>query len=111
MRTSVMMRSVSALRTAAAILAGGRARRFGGLDKSRLVVRGRPIIVSQVAVLQTVTDRVFVVGPDDGRFADLGLTVYADRIAGAGAIGGLYTALDAADADIVVVVACDQPFL
>ncbi len=96
---------------AAAILAGGRARRFGGRDKSRLVVLGLPIIIRQVQVLQRVAAPVFVVGPDPARFADLGLAVYADRVADAGALGGLYTALDVSDADLVITVACDLPFL
>ena len=59
--------------TSAAILAGGQARRFGGQDKSRLVVHGRSIIVRQVEVLQRVADEVFVVARDPERFADLGL--------------------------------------
>jgi molybdopterin-guanine dinucleotide biosynthesis protein A len=96
---------------AAAILAGGQARRFGGRDKSRLVVVGRTIIVRQVEVLQRITPEVFVVSGDAGRFADLALPVHADLIPGAGAIGGVYTALEAAAADRVIVVACDLPFL
>jgi molybdopterin-guanine dinucleotide biosynthesis protein A len=96
---------------AAAILAGGRARRFGGLDKSRLVVGGRTIIARQLDVLQQVAGEVFVVGPTDGRFADLGVLVHADVIAGCGALGGLHTALEVAHADRVLVVACDLPFL
>ena len=52
--------------TAAAILAGGQARRFGGRDKSRLVVEGRPIIVRQVEVLQRVAHDIFIVGPRAG---------------------------------------------
>jgi molybdopterin-guanine dinucleotide biosynthesis protein A len=96
---------------AAAILAGGRARRFGGRDKSRLVVGGRTIIVRQLEVLQQLTSDVFVVGPADGRFDDLGVRVYPDRIPDAGALGGLYTALDAATTERVLVVACDLPFL
>jgi molybdenum cofactor guanylyltransferase len=97
--------------TSAAILAGGQARRFGGQDKSRLVVHGRSIIVRQVEVLQRVAAEVFVVARDPERFADLGLTVHIDRIPGTGAIGGIYTALDAARGDRVLVVACDLPFL
>jgi molybdopterin-guanine dinucleotide biosynthesis protein A len=96
---------------AAAILAGGHARRFGGLDKSRLVVGGRTIIARQLDVLQHVAREVFVVGPTDGRFADLGVMVHADIIAGCGALGGLHTALAVAHADRVLVVACDLPFL
>jgi molybdopterin-guanine dinucleotide biosynthesis protein A len=97
--------------TAGAIIAGGRARRFGGRDKSRLVVEGRPIIVRQVDILQRVAATLFVVAPDASRFADLGLPVYADRIGGAGALGGIYTALEAAREDYVLTVASDLPFL
>ena len=96
---------------AAAILAGGQARRFGGRDKSRLVVGGRTIIVRQLDVLQQVAGEVFIVGPTDGRFADVGVPVHADRVAGGGALGGLVTALEVARADRVIVVACDLPFL
>lgn len=96
---------------AAAILAGGRARRFGGRDKSRLLVQGRSIINRQMDVLQQVTDEIFVVAPEAGRFADLGVPVYADEIAGAGAVGGIYTALTSATRELVLVVACDLPFL
>jgi molybdopterin-guanine dinucleotide biosynthesis protein A len=97
--------------TSAAILAGGQARRFGGQDKSRLVVHGRSIIVRQVEVLQRVAAEVFVVAHDPARFADLGLTVHVDRVPGTGAIGGIYTALEAARGERVIVVACDLPFL
>jgi molybdopterin-guanine dinucleotide biosynthesis protein A len=102
---------VTAFPTAAAILAGGRARRFGGADKSRLIVEGRPIIVRQLEVLQQVTTDVFVVSSEPARFADLGLRVYADRTPGLGVMGGLETALDVATADNVLAVGCDLPFL
>ena len=95
----------------AAILAGGEARRFGGRDKSRLVVDGRSIIVRQVEVLQRVAGEILIIASDASRFADLGLPVHADVIAGAGAMGGLYTALEAASSELVIVVACDLPFL
>jgi molybdopterin-guanine dinucleotide biosynthesis protein A len=97
--------------TSAAILAGGRASRFGGQDKCRLIVDGRSIIIRQVEILQRVASEVIVIGPDPARFADLGLPVHPDRVANAGAIGGVYTALDAAAGDSVLVVACDLPFL
>jgi molybdopterin-guanine dinucleotide biosynthesis protein A len=96
--------------TAAAILAGGRARRFAGRDKSRLVVEGLPIIIRQLQVLQLVASQIFVVGPPE-RFADLDVPVYTDRIPGAGALGGIDTALEVADRDNILAVACDLPFL
>lgn len=98
-------------KTAAAIVAGGGARRFGGQDKGRLVVAGRTIIVRQVEVLQRVASELLVVAPDPARFADLPVTVVPDRVAGLGAIGGIDAALHATALDRVVVVACDLPFL
>jgi molybdopterin-guanine dinucleotide biosynthesis protein A len=96
---------------AAAIVAGGRARRFAGRDKSRLLVEGRPIITRQLDVLQQLTARIFIVSNDPVRFADLDVPVYPDRVPDAGVIGGIDAALHAADADCVIAVACDMPFL
>ena len=44
--------------TSAAILAGGRARRFGGRDKSALLVGGRTILERQIDALDGVVDRI-----------------------------------------------------
>src|SRR5438552_4793827 len=111
MRASGMIAPVTRDDTSAAILAGGRARRLGGLDKSRLVVSGQPIIVRQLAVLQPIAREVFVVAPDTSRFVDLNVRVCPDVVAGAGAIGGILTAVECADAPFVIVIACDLPFL
>jgi molybdopterin-guanine dinucleotide biosynthesis protein A len=96
---------------AAAILAGGRARRFGGLDKSRVRVEGRSIINRQMDVLQQLTAEIFIVAGDAGRFTDLGVPVHPDILPNAGALGGIHTALETASADLVITVACDLPFL
>jgi molybdopterin-guanine dinucleotide biosynthesis protein A len=97
--------------TAAAIIAGGRARRLGGQEKRDLVVEGRTIIVRQVDVLQRLAHDVFIVGHAPERYATLGLPVHPDDIPGAGVLGGIHTALGVARADAVLVVACDMPFL
>jgi len=95
----------------AAILAGGLARRLGGLDKSRLMVEGQRIIDRQVEILQRLTGRGVIIANDAERFVDLGVPVHADVRPGLGPIGGLLTALRCAAADLVLVVACDLPFL
>jgi molybdopterin-guanine dinucleotide biosynthesis protein A len=51
------------------------------------------------------------VAPDAERFADLRVQIHADLVPGAGALGGLYTALEVSSAEQVIVVACDLPFL
>jgi molybdopterin-guanine dinucleotide biosynthesis protein A len=98
----------------AAILAGGRATRYGGRDKGGLLVGGRPILERQLAELSGVTDDLMVVvgaGPDrplpDGAVA----RVVYDRVADCGPLGGLEAALEAARDDVVVVVAGDMPFV
>jgi molybdenum cofactor guanylyltransferase len=81
----------------AAILAGGQATRFGGRDKSALVVDGRTIRERQIAELLHVTKDILI--------------ITKDIVPGCGPLGGLHTALTEARGDAVFVVACDMPFL
>jgi len=94
----------------AAILAGGRARRLGGLDKSRLVIGGRTILQRHIELLHGLVDRVIVVAGEPGLFADAGVTVLADARPGCGSLGGIYTAVAGADSPVLVL-ACDMPFV
>ena len=95
----------------AAILAGGRATRLGGADKASLVVGGLRIVERQLAALRTVSRDVRIVANDAARYADLGVRVVPDLVAGAGPLGGLYTALADARHERVLVLACDLPFV
>lgn len=98
-------------RISAAILAGGRARRFGGADKAALVIDGRRILDRQLAALSPLTDDICIVANDPDRYAGCQTRVIADAIPGAGPLGGLYSALSAARYDPVLVLACDLPFV
>lgn len=95
----------------AAILAGGRARRLGGAEKSSLLVGHATILERQLDALTGVAARVFVVARDPASVDARGLRVVPDRLPGAGALGGLYTALVEAESPHVLVLACDLPFL
>lgn len=95
----------------AAIIAGGRGRRLGGVDKSDLVIGGRCIIERQLAVLGQVAPHVLVVTDDHHRFRASGLRVCGDRLPGAGPLGGLHTALTRSPGPRTLVVAGDLPFL
>ena len=94
----------------AAILAGGRARRFGGRPKALLPFGDRRIIDRQIAVLDAVADRVAVVTTDRERYGALGIPIWEDLVPGAGPLGGIYTALVRAAARTLVV-AGDMPFI
>jgi molybdopterin-guanine dinucleotide biosynthesis protein A len=99
------------VRVTAAILAGGLARRMNGVDKGSLSIGGMRIIERQIAALRQVADSILVVGGDASRFDALGVRAVGDVIAGAGALGGIYSALVASTDPRTLVVACDMPFL
>lgn len=95
----------------AAILAGGRAQRMGGADKSTLVVGGERIIDRQLATLEAVADTILVVGGAPERFTYPGVREVPDVVPASGALGGICSALAASSHAWTLVVACDMPFL
>jgi molybdopterin-guanine dinucleotide biosynthesis protein A len=96
---------------AAAILAGGHARRLGGVNKGTLTIGATAIVDRQLDVLRSVASEVFVVGRHDPAWTDRGLRVVADEVADAGPLSGIYTAIRCSPCDRTLVVACDMPFL
>jgi molybdopterin-guanine dinucleotide biosynthesis protein A len=94
----------------AAILTGGRATRMGGARKATLTLGGLRIIDRQLAVLQHVSDTIFIVSSSDAP-ADAPLEIVRDRYPDHGALGGIYTAIEASPSDRTLVVGCDMPFL
>lgn len=102
---------VPAPATSGAILAGGRARRFGGVDKSALLVNGQRIVERHLDLLRRLSPHVFIVGHTPERFAALGAGVVEDVVADAGPLGGLLTAVSRAEAPQVIVLACDLPLV
>jgi len=104
----------------AAILAGGQARRLGGRDKSALRVGDGSILDRQLRVLRPLTPHILIVAGHGHTTpwpailqseAGEDLRVVGDLIPGAGALGGLYTALVEAPTEQVLVIACDMPFV
>ena len=94
----------------AAIIAGGEARRLGGRPKGMLAFGATSIIERQIALLREVTNTLVIVA-NDRAYASFGVPIVEDVLPGAGALGGIYTALVTATTDQVLVVACDMPFL
>jgi molybdopterin-guanine dinucleotide biosynthesis protein A len=92
----------------AAILAGGKAARFHGVDKGALVVDGRPIFERQLAEVSQLTADIMLVG---GRASHERVRALQDRIPGCGPLGGLHAALTGAHGEVVLVLACDMPYI
>lgn len=94
------------------LLAGGEARRFGGLPKGLAIVDEIRIADRILAALRGATDRQIVVSNDPG--ADdwfPKLRVVEDDTPGLGPLAGIETALRAAKGAAVIVVAWDMPFV
>ncbi len=95
----------------AAILAGGRAARFGGRDKSGLVVHGESILRRQLRELAQVAGDILIVGRHPDRETTGTARVIDDHVPGCGPLGGLHTALAESIGDAVAIVACDMPYI
>jgi molybdopterin-guanine dinucleotide biosynthesis protein A len=97
------------------ILAGGLARRMGGVDKGRLVLDGRSLLDRVIDRLGPQTGRMALNANGDAqRFAEYGLPVFADTVAGyPGPLAGVLAGMDwAAEAGLshIVTAAADTPF-
>src|ERR1700687_359380 len=98
----------------AAILTGGRARRFGGCDKGALVVDRRSIRDRQMTELSALTADVLIVGSPVAAAPDAWSGAWravSDTRPGCGPLGGLHTALCEARGDAIIVIACDMPYV
>jgi len=64
-----------------------------------------------LSLVRGLTSHILIVAGDRAEARADGIPVVADRIRGAGALGGLHTALVEAPTEQVLVIACDMPFL
>lgn len=94
------------------VLAGGSSRRLGR-DKATLRFGGAPLLKIVVDRITHVCDHVVVAVDQPERYQELRLPakLVADAAPGLGPISGLQSGLQACDAEHVLVVACDLPFL
>jgi molybdopterin-guanine dinucleotide biosynthesis protein A len=94
-----------------AIQAGGRSERMGR-DKALLPLAGRPLITHVLERAAPLGGDILVTTnkPTDYGFLG-GVRLVPDEQPGAGALAGLQTALRAARHEVVLVLACDLPFV
>ena len=93
-----------------AILAGGRARRLGGIPKGLLLREGRPLLAHLLALAPRFADTLLVTS-DPKPYVDFGVRSVADVVPERGAPGGVHAALSHARTPWVLVVAADMPFV
>ncbi|MGB9673983.1 MAG: molybdenum cofactor guanylyltransferase [Anaerolineales bacterium] len=91
------------------IQAGGESRRMGR-DKALVPFLGQPLIQRVLERLRHIADEHIITTNHPANYRFLGLPLITDIFPGRGALGGLYTALQAARYPYVAIVACDMPF-
>jgi molybdopterin-guanine dinucleotide biosynthesis protein A len=100
-------------RVAGVILAGGQGRRMGGADKGLIDYRGRPLIEWVLAALAPQVEQIVISANRNlDRYAAYGRRVLPDTLPDyPGPLAGVLAALQAVDADWLLVVPCDTPHL
>jgi len=93
-----------------AILAGGQSKRMGR-DKALLVADGQLLIERVIDRVKPLSDDLFINTNSPEKYAQFGLRCVVDVYPGKAALGGIYSALLAAQHPYVLVVACDMPLL
>ncbi|MFA5121254.1 molybdenum cofactor guanylyltransferase MobA [Zavarzinia sp.] len=95
------------------ILAGGRARRLGGGDKTLLPLGGRPLLGHVIERLAPQCAELLLnANGDPARFAGFGLAVVPDPVAGQpGPLAGVLAGLRRAGSRRLLTVPGDAPFL
>ena len=96
----------------AVILAGGQAKRMGGVDKGLQPLQGKPLFQFIYDRLHSQVEHISVnANRNQAIYAVAGLPVFGDNIEGfQGPLSGILTALERADTDFVLFVPCDSPF-
>jgi molybdopterin-guanine dinucleotide biosynthesis protein A len=95
------------------ILAGGRARRMGGLDKGLTPFAGRPLVAWVIEALAPQVGALLIsANRNREAYAAFGHPVIADDIEGfQGPLAGIASAMDAARTPWILTAPCDGPFL
>lgn len=95
------------------VLAGGLARRMGGVDKGLIAFAGKPMVAHVLERLRPQVDEILInANREIDQYEVYGYPVIPDEIEGfAGPLAGLHRGMSAAHQPFVLTVPCDSPFL
>lgn len=97
----------------AVILAGGLARRMGGVDKGLVKIADKPMVQYTLDTLTPLVDSIVInANRSIEEYQALGAPVIPDTLVGhQGPLAGLSAGINALQSDYVVMCPCDSPFL
>jgi len=91
------------------ILAGGQSSRMG-TDKGLMLLNSEPMISYLIKLLKPIVEEVIIVAKSE-KYKVFGLSVFPDKMALKGPVGGIYSGLFHSNTEKVFVVSCDTPFI
>jgi molybdopterin-guanine dinucleotide biosynthesis protein A len=94
----------------AAILGGGKSRRFGS-DKALMTLDSHRVVDYITNILNDLFRQVFFIVDVRDKFHSVGITNIIDEIPGQGPLGGIHSALGVGEGDYCFITACDTPFV
>jgi len=95
------------------ILAGGRATRMNHQDKGLMMFKGQPLISYAINALTGITQHIIInANRNHDSYSQFGYEVISDQTDSFdGPLAGVLTAMLHTDADILLVIPCDSPYL
>ena len=95
------------------ILAGGRARRMGGIDKGLILLNGKPMVEHVIAALRAEVDNLLInANRNLEQYAAFGYPVIPDIMDGyLGPLAGIASGMRAASSQYIVTAPCDSPLV
>lgn len=95
------------------ILAGGRARRMGGIDKGLILLNGKPMVEYVIAALRAEIDNLLInANRNLEQYAAFGYPVIPDIMDGyLGPLAGMASGMRAVGSKYIVTAPCDSPLI
>lgn len=94
------------------ILAGGENKRFDGIIKSNIIIRGSSIISRIIDTISDIFEEIIIVTNSPEKFHPFNnCKIVADQFLKAGPLGGIHSAIKASSKESVFIFAGDMPFL
>jgi molybdopterin-guanine dinucleotide biosynthesis protein A len=94
------------------ILAGGENKRFGGINKSNLVIGGSSIMSRIINTISDIFEEIIIVTNNPGEFHSFShYEIVADQFTKIGPLGGIHSAIKASSKESVFIFAGDMPFV
>ncbi len=95
----------------AVILAGGKGKRMGGVEKALLDLQGRPFLDYLLETLSCFFSKISISTNSPKLYNRYGLSIIEDEFPDKGPMAGILAALENIDSDFLFFVPCDTPLL